>query len=757
MARTAPSTDPTANLAYTMLGEANPGNVAGMTAVGNTVLNRLAAGGYGKTITDVVTGDDQYAAWGIGTVAASQVAGLAPLNERFPPGSAAYQQAYGLAQQIIDGETQDPTGGALNYRATADNGQWSQGAPGTVTIDGNTFQTNHPVSAGTQLIATDPTVPGFDASAYGSAYGWSSLPDANAPTSPADTQTASTSTPDTAADAIADATEGLPPGTNASNANGSFQDLGYTDSDGNPSATPVPLAQQQQDAGEGLLGWAAGYQPGTPPPSTATAASDQDTIQQGAPLPENPPATVSSSQADQIALANVKQFLQGSNVNLDNVPADQQVALMKAVPQLVAMQNDPKALLQYLSDNNLTSALTDAVPSSPPNFAEKMWAGANGVTLPGQIPNALSTWGLSTGSDPNAAASAIQNALAQAQGTRVASANPMGPTQWAAPAIAAINGSSTPAAPPASSSSSTPAYQIDAHPGEDGLPGLTAADAPNLGWDAYTNPTTNGNVGSSGSSSGNNSLASWSQPYTSSPTAVSDGSSYTPPSSGSSGNNSLASWSQPYISSMGAIGDDQYAGLPSAQQQISDMSAAQYDTTSGSDIASLGISPSVNVPQYTTISKQIQVPSDQPIEQGSAGITWVADPNNPDGGSYQMTQPTQTAPQMVTKTITQKVVNPVYTAQVAAQQAAQQQAAAAAAAKAAALAQMTPVQQLQASNPNLSSAQAYNSLAAQTLATQNQGPTTQTTAAPVTGAAAHQTQPGSSSFGGGAPGGLGGN
>jgi hypothetical protein len=178
------------NLAWTMLGEANPGDQQGMAAVGNTVLNRLSNGGYGSSITNVVKAPNAYAAWGIGAQAAAQ--GNNP-SGRFPVGSPQFNQAYALAQQLVAGNVPDVTGGAVNYRQTTPGTRWANGSAGTVSIGGNTFQTTHPVPPAsipnqTALNAIDSAAPGGIASAAQSAYapslasfsGW----DAAAPATP---------------------------------------------------------------------------------------------------------------------------------------------------------------------------------------------------------------------------------------------------------------------------------------------------------------------------------------------------------------------------------------------------------------------------------------------------------------------------------------------------------------------------------------------------------------------------------------------
>lgn len=130
------------NLAWTMLGEAYPGDTAGMSAVGNTVLNRLNSGNYGSTISSIVKAPNQFAAWGIGSQAATQ--GNDPQG-RFPVGSPEFDQAYTIAQQLVDGDIPDNTGGAVNYRQTTPGTQWSGSAPDTIAIGGNTFQTQYPI------------------------------------------------------------------------------------------------------------------------------------------------------------------------------------------------------------------------------------------------------------------------------------------------------------------------------------------------------------------------------------------------------------------------------------------------------------------------------------------------------------------------------------------------------------------------------------------------------------------------------------
>lgn len=664
------TTQDTQNLAWTMLGEARPGNVAGMTAVGNTVLNRLAAGNYGSSITAVVMAPNAYAAWGIGSQAASQ--GNHP-ETRFPVGSPQYQAAYTLAQQLIAGQVPDNTGGAVNYRASGSSSQYNANKPGYVDIGGNTFQTVHPVGAGTQLIAQpvvgdDGTPNASTLDVYGSTYGWAGT---DAPASTPATQQPAPSSPASALDAIAEAA----PTPGSSNSG-----IGYVDAGNTPQ--PVPLAPLPTGPTPSI------NDVPTPAPSNALAP-------QAAPYPLPPPATVSASQADQLALSSVKQFLSGSNVDLSKVPEAQQVALMKAVPQLVAMQNDPKATLNYLQSSGLYSALISAVPSHAPGMGENIWAAANGVTLPSKIPNSIADWNLPTGTNATAAASAIQNALAEAQGARVAPVNPTGATDWAAPYT-----------------------QAQQQP-------------------APANALSSGN-------------SNWADAYTSSPAAVSAGSSSTPPSS--SGSNSLASWSQPYIDAgAGSSNNGNGNSLTSwAQPYISGTQPA----TSGADLTSLSVSPTVDVPKYITISKQIQVPADQPIASSSSNVVW-----DPDKAQYVLQQAPAAAatPKMVTKTVPTKVLNPAYKAPVAAPAPVLPPAPPPAPIG-------TPVQQFQAANAWATPSEAYNAVAAPAAA---QAATPNPIFGAITGTnnpapssgyfGSHSTGSTSNGFGGAAPGGLAGN
>lgn len=599
------------NLAWTMLGEAHPGDQEGMTAVGNTVLNRLAAGNYGSSITAVVMADNQYAAWGIGDQAVNQNGHMVT---KYPVGSPQYQAAYDLANSMVNGEVQDNTGGAVNYRAASAGTKWAGGKP-TVNIGGNVYQVNHPISAGTQLVAQEPNASSLDA--YNSAYGWSDLSDAD-PATGAPVVADSTPSP---GDAIAAINDELGPGALTS-AQGAPDVSTYAPQ---PDSAPVPLA-----------------------PLPAGQAPQQDS---SPPIPmDRSDVAPSQSQVAQTALNSAKAWLAGSNVDLSKVPASQQAALVAAIPTIASLAGDPKSELNYLQQSGLYSALIAAVPSHAPNFAESAWASMNGVALPARLPNDIKDWNLPTGSDVNAAVATIGNFLSDAQNQRVVNFAP--DTGSTLGTVAPNNGgwssylappAQAPVAPPPAPNSnfftnvngqSIPSYQLDqSSPYGAGGPTTSVADAPNGGWDAYTNPTGEGNTS-----------AYW--------TGAQQGA---PDVSGNGGWDQLVGGGgSPSQTDMGASNGGWNDYVPPSAGAINALVDPNYQP--GADLSSLNVAPSVQVPQYITISKQVQVPADQPIETGS-GVHWDAAQ-----GAYVLGAPAKAAPAMVTKTIQQQVPNPAYKA-----------------------------------------------------------------------------------------------
>jgi spore germination cell wall hydrolase CwlJ-like protein len=109
---------------------------ASMAAVASVIRNRLAAGGYGRSPTEIVHAPNQFEAW-------NPPSGEGP--ERFDEKSPAYKQAATLAQGVFNGIIQDQTHGATHFvapAAQADLGRsmpgWAKGDP-LASIGGHQF------------------------------------------------------------------------------------------------------------------------------------------------------------------------------------------------------------------------------------------------------------------------------------------------------------------------------------------------------------------------------------------------------------------------------------------------------------------------------------------------------------------------------------------------------------------------------------------------------------------------------------------
>jgi spore germination cell wall hydrolase CwlJ-like protein len=100
------------NVTRTILSEVGPNaSPAEMSSIASTIRNRLAAGGYGKTATEVVRAPNQFMPWNAGREGA-------PNDPRsYQADTPAYKQAQALAQGVFNGTVQDQTGGATNYYA----------------------------------------------------------------------------------------------------------------------------------------------------------------------------------------------------------------------------------------------------------------------------------------------------------------------------------------------------------------------------------------------------------------------------------------------------------------------------------------------------------------------------------------------------------------------------------------------------------------------------------------------------------------
>lgn len=89
----------------TIIGEAGNQGPQGQAAVAHVILNRMAAGAYGKTPADVVLAPNQFEPW---STRRSELLAIKPT-------SPAYQQASDIVDMVNSGEVPDPTGGATHF------------------------------------------------------------------------------------------------------------------------------------------------------------------------------------------------------------------------------------------------------------------------------------------------------------------------------------------------------------------------------------------------------------------------------------------------------------------------------------------------------------------------------------------------------------------------------------------------------------------------------------------------------------------
>lgn len=89
----------------TMLGEAAQEGPQGQAAVAHVILNRTAAGKYGKTPSDVVMAPNQFEPW---STRSKELLGIKPT-------SPAYREAADIVDMVTQGEIPDPTGGATHF------------------------------------------------------------------------------------------------------------------------------------------------------------------------------------------------------------------------------------------------------------------------------------------------------------------------------------------------------------------------------------------------------------------------------------------------------------------------------------------------------------------------------------------------------------------------------------------------------------------------------------------------------------------
>ena len=108
------------NLIKTVYGEASNQPPLGQAAVAHAILNRVNAGGYGDTITDVVhapaagvnpaRGFHEFSPWNAPGVPESNLAA-----QHLSPSDPNYQRIGAIVDKVYSGAIPDPTGGSTHY------------------------------------------------------------------------------------------------------------------------------------------------------------------------------------------------------------------------------------------------------------------------------------------------------------------------------------------------------------------------------------------------------------------------------------------------------------------------------------------------------------------------------------------------------------------------------------------------------------------------------------------------------------------
>jgi hypothetical protein len=140
-------------LIKTVAGEAGSEPVAGQAAVAHVILNRLAAGGYGNSITDIAKAP---APGRDGQLGYHEFSMWNPLNKQgnkggqLDPNSDTYARIGDVVDKAYYGGIPDPTGGATHYYAGAPPKQWPQ----------DWFNSQPKVRIGSQMFVGGPGGPG---------------------------------------------------------------------------------------------------------------------------------------------------------------------------------------------------------------------------------------------------------------------------------------------------------------------------------------------------------------------------------------------------------------------------------------------------------------------------------------------------------------------------------------------------------------------------------------------------------------------
>lgn len=141
-------------LAKTIQAEAGNQSQVGMLGVGSVIMNRLRNPGFGNSLREVILKPGQFSPWNSYTGFAGGAQGQDMMNLK------PSQMAYAVADQILAGNYNDPTKGALNfYNPALSNPSWGQSAGGNwMQIGDHLFGT-----AGSKSTKDKPMLPNSNA------------------------------------------------------------------------------------------------------------------------------------------------------------------------------------------------------------------------------------------------------------------------------------------------------------------------------------------------------------------------------------------------------------------------------------------------------------------------------------------------------------------------------------------------------------------------------------------------------------------
>ncbi|MEA3051614.1 MAG: N-acetylmuramoyl-L-alanine amidase [Sphingomonadales bacterium] len=125
-------------MALTMWGEARNGGEAAMRAVGHVIDNRHRAGTHGTYVTEAVSEAWQFSCWNRGDPNYAAIMNI----DALPADSEdrrMWVTAKRVAEEILSGQSADPTGGALFYHTAAVSPRWSAGVAPVAQIGGHLF------------------------------------------------------------------------------------------------------------------------------------------------------------------------------------------------------------------------------------------------------------------------------------------------------------------------------------------------------------------------------------------------------------------------------------------------------------------------------------------------------------------------------------------------------------------------------------------------------------------------------------------